>query len=570
MRRSLPGLVVAVLLAALPRAPAAQGAPGAGPPPNVLLIIADDLGTDRVGAYGEHPDPGHTPVIDAIAAHGVLFRNAWSNPTCGPSRATLLTGRYARHTGFGHGSAYATEATELGLDEPMLPKALPAGYRTAAVGKWHLASAHLSGLLHPNLCGFEHFRGSMESPPGLVGDGYWQWERVVDGVAAPCTTYATTRDVDDALELIASFGNAPWFVWLAFHAPHAPYHAPPPALHSFVLPADVAANIPIHYQAMVEAMDTEIGRLLLGIDPAVRARTVVIVLGDNGTPAEATTAPFLPEHAKGTVYEGGVNVPLIVAGPGVVQGAECGALVDTTDLFATIAELTGSTGAPPQDSVSFASCLSHPAMPGPRQTVYAELFMPNGSGPYVNRQRAVRDARFKLIELYTKTTIPVATHLFDLAADPFELHDLLAGPLGSAQQTAFDALSAQLAEVWPPWQEVGTPLPGTVGAPLLSGSGSLSPQSPIALQLEQGRPLAPAVLVVGPANIGDWFKGGLFVPRPDALLPVFVGPAGTLTIPGHWPAQIPSGASLLFQVWIADPAGPMGWAASNGLAANAP
>jgi hypothetical protein len=410
----------------------------------------------------------------------------------------------------------------------------------------------------------------MKELGGLVGPGYQAWTRVVDGVAAPCTTYATTQAVDDALELVEGFGDAPWFVWLAFHAPHAPYHAPPAALYDQALPADVAGSIPQHYRAMVQAMDTELGRLLTGLDPAVRARTIVVLVGDNGTPTEATTAPFVPSHAKGTVYEGGVNVPLIVSGPGVAQGAECKALASTTDVYATIAELLGGAPSAADDSVSLAPYLAQPEHAPLRTTVYAESFMPNGTPPYINRQRAVREARYKLVHVHKKSTLPVERHLYDLSDDPLEVHDLLAGPLGPRAQLAYDALAALLAEPYVPWQPTCPPLAGTDGPPVLAGSGAVSPGSPFTLTLHGALPGAPCSLVLGLTRVGQWFAGGILSPRPDAWIPLVVGGAGDLAQCGAIPPYLPPGSSIVMQVWIVDPGGPAGWAASNGLAANVP
>jgi arylsulfatase A-like enzyme len=526
---------------------------------------------DNVGAYGEAPDAARTPVLDALAQQGILFRNCWSNTACSPSRATLLTGRYCRNTGFGWGTDYSTAATELPLSEISVAEALPAAYRTAAVGKWHLGSQHISGPLHANLQGFEQFRGILSVIPGAFGNGYVNWEKVTDGVFSQSTKYVTTEQVDDALELIGSFGNEPWFLWLAFFAPHSPFHKPPANLHTYTLPASVNANVPIHYKAAAEAMDTELGRLLAGMDPAVRANTIVIFVGDNGTPAQASTGQFTPAHAKLSPYEGGINVPLIIAGPGVAQGAECAALVNTTDFFATIVELAGAAPVPAaQDSVSLVPYLAAPALPSLRTYAYAEMFRPNGPGPYTERQRAVRDARYKLIELYTQSSVPHKVELYDLAQDPFEQTNLLLAPLTPDAQAAYTALAAGIFEPYVAWLSTGPGLPGTTGTPLLAGTGTLQPGAGFAISLSNARPNAPAFLVVGGQNLGVWAKGGLFVPSIDLLFALSTNPAGALSLFGPWPAGMPAGTPTIFQYWVGDPAAPVGWAASNGLAAIAP
>jgi len=353
---------------------------------NVLLIVADDLGVDEVGAYGVGTSPPPTPFLDAIAADGVLFRNAWSSPVCSPTRAGILTGRYALRTGIG----YLVQTTaELGLDEVTLPELLDAGtdgaYAHAAIGKWHLGeSVAAGGALAPNLAGFDHFAGVLANLKPPLTD-YFTWEQVEDGVTTTATGYATTRQVDDALAWIDA-APEPWFCYLAFNAPHVPFHAPPPGLHSVDLSGagDPLDDPRPYYEAAVQALDAEIGRLLIGIAD-LRERTTVVFVGDNGTPQQVSLPPFEPTHAKGSLYEGGVNVPLLVSGPTVVApGRECDALVSTVDLFATVAELAGVEPADvlpegrPLDSVSLGPYLREPGRPSRRATLFTELFRPSG------------------------------------------------------------------------------------------------------------------------------------------------------------------------------------------------
>jgi arylsulfatase B len=534
-------------------------------PPNILLLLADDLGVDLVGAYGEHPDPAQTPVIDALAQQGLLFRNAYANPVCSPSRAALLTGRHCRRTGFGWGTDYFKEGSELPLSEVCIPEALPPAYRRFAVGKWHLGSLKLSGPLHPNLQGFEHFRGCTGVFPGFIGDGYFNWQKVTDGATSTCTTYATTETVNDAIELIQSAGSDPWFALVAFNAPHAPFHKPPANLHGYTLPSSIDNSVPVHVKAVTQAMDTEIGRLLATLGPAVLANTYVIFVGDNGTDREATTPPFDKTKAKGTVFEGGVNVPLIVAGPGVSAG-ECDALVGVTDLFATIMELAGS-GATADDSISLVPYFGQPGLPTLRATVYSEMFKPNGWGAYSSRQRAVRGERYKLMYSYTLSNLPTAKRFFDLQADPWETQDLLGSPLTPVQQAAHDELAVELAEPYIGWQLLPGWVGGTSGPPWLWGYGALVPDGPITLVLSNALPGAPAVLVAGGQNAGLYFKGGVMVPRPDFSAFLLVPPSGSLTLDTRWLAGIPPGFPLLLQAWVRDPAAVAGWAGTNGLAA---
>src|SRR5262249_14983720 len=154
-------------------------------------------------------------------------------------------------------------------------------------------------------------------------------------------TYATTEQVDDAIARIQAMPE-PWFLYLAFNAPHQPFHAPPPNLHTYHLFGNPDDTPDLHFHAAIQAMDTEIGRLLSTLSPAKRERTTIVFLGDNGTPNEAITPPFEPGKAKGTLYEGGVHVPLIVQGRGVrAPGRESDVLVNSVDLFPTVLALLG-------------------------------------------------------------------------------------------------------------------------------------------------------------------------------------------------------------------------------------
>ncbi|HEX5012497.1 MAG TPA: sulfatase-like hydrolase/transferase [Planctomycetota bacterium] len=538
---------------------------------NVLLLLADDIGVDRVGAYGEHPDPGHTPVIDGLAASGILFRNAWSTPVCSPTRACILTGQYPSRTGVGNAMFPDKDKHELWDGEVTLPHLLEPGVATLLVGKWHLGlhqPAVLpglgSGLMHPLACGFRHWTGNFwVLQQKAIGDGYTNWVEVVDGVPSPSTVYNTTAIVDSALGLIASTPE-PWFLEVAFNAPHMPFHKPPPELHTFSLPQEVKFDIPVHVKAAIEAMDTEIGRLLASMDPAVLANTVIIFAGDNGTDKLATTEPFVASHGKGTLYEGGINVPLIVSGKGVAAGAECTSLVSLTDLFATVAELESVPQTTGLDSVSLVPYLTHPLQPSLRQTVFSEWFVPPGFPPYAEHHRAVRDERFKLVRHEKKGV--TSEEFFDLDADPFELQDLLQAPLGPKAAIEYGQLSTAIELQPEPFNATGIGMAGQLGEPRLSGAGDLSPGTPLSLEMEAACPLAPALLFLGQAWLGTAFHGGVLGPKVLLAFPPMVTDSdGRLETRGLWPEDVPPGMQIILQFWLHDPASLTGYAASNEL-----
>lgn len=373
----------------------AQAAVRASSPPraNVLLLVLDDVGVEQVGAYGVG-GATRTPRLDALAEEGVRFDRAYANAICSPTRATLLTGRYARRSGVGTGVQVGGREPGLPLAEVTIPEALaasPAGpWSSAMIGKWHLAPELPAALRDPLDQGFQHFVGTVGNLADAFSDmpgsaqSYERWRRVVDGKAAWNTTYATTQTVDDALTAARRLGE-PWFIEVAFHAAHAPWHVPPAALRDPTAPTESQSA---RHALMLRALDTEIGRLLDSLDPAVRTNTLVIAVGDNGTSSEVASAPYDEKHAKGTLFEGGVRVPMVVVGPGVSRGVSR-ALVQTVDVMPTVLEvaqvplpLRREGGSPVVlDGISLWPYLADPSQPSLRTWAWVERFSPNGCAP---------------------------------------------------------------------------------------------------------------------------------------------------------------------------------------------
>lgn len=422
--------------------------------PNTLLIIADDIGVDMVSCYGEGPDPAVTPNIDRLASEGVLFRNAWANPACSPTRAQIQTGRYSFRTGIGMivgTTGWALQLSENTLAEVVStssPSVTDLGY----VGKWHLSNGGTGALMAPNIQGWDSFTGTLGNITPL--HAFDNYPKVTDGTAYMSTTYATTDQVDDTLAFINQ-SQGPWMCVLAFNAPHSPYHEPPAHLYHSPTPAiDPRYEPRPFYKAMIEAVDTEMGRLISSLPPETVANTNIIFMADNGTPSEVSMAPFIPEHAKLTCYEGGVNVPLIAWGPSVNHpGREEDALVSATDLFATVIDLTGST-APPvaageaSDSVSLLPYLKFVNAPHQRETVYAEYFGPNSPTGYgvTHTSRTIRNERWKLIEFSGNS--PQRYEFYDLQSDPFETLDMVSTRLWTQQAfSAFRELRSEMANL---------------------------------------------------------------------------------------------------------------------------
>ena len=369
------------------------------PPLNILLIVLDDWGVDGLDTPGLAlgSDLPHTPTLNALAQSGIVFPEMWTNALCCPSRASMLTGRYSFQNGIGevldngNPGDFDFQLNEITIPE-MLTKGTLGRYRSAAFGKWHLSY----DPNNPNLQGFSYYAGSLWNLNGFnpATNVYYNYPRTVNGVTAQVQNYATTQTVDDAITWLNTNANHPFFVYLAFNAPHTPYHVPPSGLYYQTnLPSNSECTDPpnrhICWKAAVEAADTELGRLLQSLPSDVRARTMIFVTGDNGTSERVILPPHSASRGKGTLYEEGIRVPLIVNGPLVTSpGAISPALINSTDFFATFAQITKvnlySTSVIPSsvtlNSKSFLGSILNPLAPSKRQYALSELFSPNGYG----------------------------------------------------------------------------------------------------------------------------------------------------------------------------------------------
>ncbi len=423
-------------------APDAADVPDAPDPPggpyNLLLIIVDDLGLDHAACYGVADDIAPTPNIQALCDRGVVFDRAWATPTCSPTRAALLTGQHPYLTGVGRPSGGDTPGID--PDANTLPRAMTAqglGYATANIGKWHLSGNNNRGQRVPNDLGWDHYSGLIR---GAVPD-YYAWPKVTDGQPSDVTNYATSEMVDDAARWLGQ-QQGPWFLWLALNAPHTPFHVPPADLHSYDL--GPAGDCPdgqdaTCYRAAIQALDAELGRLFEAIGEEEMARTLVVYLGDNGTPAGVAQDPVARTRAKDTLYEGGVHVPFVVAGPHVVGGGRrVDALVDVTDVFPTFLEAAGGTSDPALLGRSLLPYLKAEDTAPQRDFVLTQLY----SDELDRGGVAIRDDRFKLIRF-----LNADESLFDLEQDAWEGDDLLLGDLGDDAQAGYDRLDAQLTSL---------------------------------------------------------------------------------------------------------------------------
>lgn len=311
---------------------------------NILLLIIDDWGIDASVFDNVANDPGNSfapmPNLQTLVNNGLRFTNAYAQPTCSVTRASIITGRHPFRNGVGNPTAGNTLASEeLALPEIFTNQASP--YAIGSFGKWHLGSGDNGPLTNG---GWTEFRGIIQ---GAV-DSYTNWDKTINGVTtSDVTTYTTTDQVNDTAAFITAQGANPWFAWVGFNAPHDPFHNPPngedgnplESYPSYPENADgevTGANRIFAYQAALQALDTEIGRLLTSVDLTT---TNIIIIGDNGTPAQVVQAPFANDHAKGSLNQGGTHVPLIAIGPDIHASGTSDKLVHCVDLFSTILDI---------------------------------------------------------------------------------------------------------------------------------------------------------------------------------------------------------------------------------------
>jgi arylsulfatase B len=391
------------------------------------LIIADDMGKDATAGWAEGSIKPSTPNIDQIRNAGLQFNNMWVYPTCSPTRASIITGKYGYRTGV----KWAND--ELSTSETILQQYIAQetnnAYATAIIGKWHLSGT--TDGVNPENFGLDHYAGLLR---GAVQD-YYQWQLTEDGVASQQTQYITKDFTDRSIDWVAD-QYQPWFLWLAYNAPHTPFHTPPMAMHnqgSLVDYVDGADPIP-YYMAAIEAMDFQIGRLIESIPQEEKDNTIILFIGDNGTPGQAAQAPYSSSTAKGSLYQGGVNVPMYISGTGVTRVGEENSLVTSTDLFSTIANIAGVSVSDIHDSQNFRDLLSNDG--DHREFQYSE--MNNGT----NDLWTISNGVYKLI-----VNANGDEELYNLSIDGYEGSDLMLMPLTAEAQAAKTVLEAELEEI---------------------------------------------------------------------------------------------------------------------------
>jgi len=429
----MPALVVlAALVAQLDYAPSLYAR--SSDHPNIVLILADDLGWADLACYGHKFH--ETPNLDRLASQGMRFTDAYAaSCVCSPTRSSIMTGKYPARNDLtiwlgGRGGAPA--ADHLGLEEITIAEALKEqGYATAHVGKWHLGGEPY----YPQHQGFDINIGGTQA--GSPAGGYFLPNQMKLEDMKP-GTYLTDRLTDECLRVIETNRDRPFFVYMAYHTVHTPIQGRQDLVEHYRQKLEPGDSYNPVYAAMVHCLDENVGRIMDKLDEAgVAERTLVLFFSDNGGFAysggkknNVTTNDPL-RMGKGYCYEGGHREPMIVRYPPLVPaGSVCRTPVISTDFYPTILDLIGAPPKPQQhiDGISILPVFKSPDAQLPRTTLYWHYphKSPQGGTP----SGAIRDGDWKLIEWFGDGHI----ELYHLADDLGERKNLAESNPDKAEQ----------------------------------------------------------------------------------------------------------------------------------------
>ncbi|MDP3494705.1 MAG: sulfatase [Hyphomonadaceae bacterium] len=444
-------LASTVALAALAACATPQFANASTRKPNIVLILADDLGYGDLGSYGARAI--RTPHLDRMAAEGARLTTFYASASvCTPSRAGLLTGRYPIRTGLARDVIRQTDTHGLKLSEITIAEALKPDYATALVGKWHLG--HVDPFWPPTQQGFDLFFGLPYSHDMLPLSLYTKEPGVELTSEAPAMDKLTDRFFQRGLRFIDENRDRPFFLMLTLTAPHVPLDPHPDhAGHS------AAAE----YGDVVEEIDANMGRLFARLKELnLDDDTLVIVTSDNGPWFEGSTAG-LRERKGGAGWEGGYRVPFLARHPGrIPAGLVSDSMAMNIDLLPTLAKWTGAPIPSAQlDGADISSLLTLRAAPSPHD----ELVL------FINEDvAAIRTQRYKLVVrgfyrsfLATLDTRDDWQVLVDLENDPEESYDV-----SSRHPDVLADLSARLTRARATFDPLKTPTPASPPAPATS------------------------------------------------------------------------------------------------------
>jgi arylsulfatase A-like enzyme len=437
----------------------AQGGPSTPRRPNIIILLADDLGYADVGFHGCRDIP--TPHIDSLARNGVRCTNGYvSGPYCSPTRAGLLTGRYQERFGHEFNPAGGVRAETIGLpltEITIADRLKPAGYATGLVGKWHLGGAP---KFHPRRRGFDEFFGFLDGSHSYFPGKDEPILRGSEVVHEP--EYLTDALAREAVAFIDRHKREPFFLELAFNAVHTPMHAPEERTAKFASIADKARRT---YAAMLTALDEAVGRVLDKLSAeSLEENSLIIFLSDNGGPTMPGTSVNGARNdplrgSKRTTLEGGIRVPFVVQWKGTLAAAVYDRPVIQLDLLPT-ALAAARVEAKPEwklDGVNLLPFFQGPGTARPHETLYWRF----------GDQMAIRRGDWKLVRYDANADAAGAKSNRESRAGvtPLRLYNL-AQDLGESQDLSehFPETVSALNRAWQEWDaQLAKPLWGPSG-----------------------------------------------------------------------------------------------------------
>lgn len=423
--------LVLLFLTCVPDISATADTPKKNPQPNIVMLLADDLGWTGLTCFGS--DLYETPNLDRLASQGMKFTNAYSACTvCSPTRASVMTGMYPARlhlTDFidGQNRPFAKMLVpdwtkRLEPKHTTIAEALrSSGYRTAHIGKWHLnARGSAAEVLQPTDHGFDI---SYSRPQGSKGYFFKNGTTTKLG-----TNYLTDDLTDKACEFIDQSQSAPFFLYFAYNVPHTPIQGRKDLVEHFEdkVDASVIHKNPV-YAAMVASLDQSVGRIVKQLnDSRLSDNTIIVFTSDNGGLTQrygkhdGFTENIPLRRGKGSAYEGGVRVPTVISWPGITApGSECDDPIMTIDYFPTFIQMAQATSPNHTDGLNIVPLLKDSSAEFDRNLYWHyPHYHAGGDGPY----SAVRSGHYRLIEFHEDNSV----QLYDLANDIGEQTNLAA------------------------------------------------------------------------------------------------------------------------------------------------
>ncbi|HUW18846.1 MAG TPA: sulfatase [Sedimentisphaerales bacterium] len=407
--------------------------------PNIIFILADDLGWAELGCYGNRFN--ETPNLDRLGAKGTCFTQAYASaPVCSPYRASLMTGQYPARVGMTN-YLQPDDTNHLSTDYTTIAEMLrSAGYATGIIGKWHLTGYASSGVKEfpPAMHGFDET--IVSESRGIGGGSYFHPYHFNPDIARrlPDREFLTDRQNLEAVEFIERHRSHPFFLYLSHYAVHTRLVGKPALVEKYSQKpgAGRGSRAPknnVHLAAQLESIDEGVGMIMEKLEQSgLGENTIVVFTSDNGGESRVTSNAPLRE-GKSTLYEGGIRVPLIVRFPGVTpRGAVCDAPVCVIDFYPTFCGIVNVDPKPGQhlDGISILPLLSNPNASSACDTLYWHYPL---SKPHFLGGRscgAIRKGDWKLLEFFDDGHL----ELYNLADDISEKNDLAEKMAGKTRE----------------------------------------------------------------------------------------------------------------------------------------